>query len=88
MFFQPRKEALLVEIMFARHQYYLSFLLTHFIDVFVKVSNSGQADAAFSFGVNESLYINLLKLLYGGFGGRRRTVTVGVVVHYVLNYFF
>ena len=65
MIFQPREEALTVEVMLAGHQYYLPFLITHFIHVFVKVSNSGQADTAFGFGVNESLYIQLLKLLYG-----------------------
>ena len=65
MLFQPRQEALLVEVMLARHEYYLSFLLAHFVQVFVEVANSGQADAAFGFGVDESLDVYLLELLYG-----------------------
>jgi hypothetical protein len=77
-----------VEVVLARHQYYLSFFLGHFVDVFLKVSNSGQADTAFSFGVNEGLDVELLKLPYSRFGGWWRTVIVGVVVHYVLHYFF
>ena len=77
-----------MEVVPTRHQYYLSFFLGHFVDVFLKVSNSGQADAAFSFGVNEGLDVELLKLLYSRFRGWWRTVIVGVVVHYVLHYLF
>ena len=73
-----------MEIVLTGHQYYLSFFLGHFIQAFVKISNSGQADTAFSFSVDESLYIDLLELLYGGFGGWRRAVVVGVVFHYAL----
>ena len=54
-----------MEVMLAWHEYYLSFLLAHFVQVFVEVANSGQADAAFGFGVDESLDVYLLELLYG-----------------------